>query len=33
MAASIGVARYPEHGLDAESLIQRAGLAMYVWPS
>jgi EAL domain-containing protein (putative c-di-GMP-specific phosphodiesterase class I) len=29
MAASIGIAVYPEHGLDAASLLQRADVAMY----
>ena len=29
MAASIGIAVYPEHGLDAAGLLQRADVAMY----
>ena len=29
MAASIGIAVHPEHGLDAASLLQRADVAMY----
>jgi diguanylate cyclase (GGDEF)-like protein len=29
IAASIGVALYPEHGADAETLLQRADVAMY----
>jgi diguanylate cyclase (GGDEF)-like protein len=29
MAASIGIAIHPEHGLDAASLLQRADVAMY----
>ena len=28
--ASIGIALYPEHGADAETLLQRADVAMYV---
>jgi diguanylate cyclase (GGDEF)-like protein len=30
MEASIGIALYPEHGADVESLLQRADVAMYV---
>jgi predicted signal transduction protein with EAL and GGDEF domain len=30
VAASVGVALYPEHGTDAETLMQRADVAMYV---
>jgi diguanylate cyclase (GGDEF)-like protein len=29
MAASIGIAVYPEHGLNADALLQRADVAMY----
>ncbi len=29
MVASVGIAAYPEHGLDAASLLQRADVAMY----
>jgi diguanylate cyclase (GGDEF)-like protein len=29
VGASIGIATYPEHGMDANSLIQRADVAMY----
>ncbi|MBL8492205.1 MAG: diguanylate cyclase, partial [Rhodocyclaceae bacterium] len=29
LGASVGVALYPEHGLDADSLMQHADSAMY----
>jgi diguanylate cyclase (GGDEF)-like protein/PAS domain S-box-containing protein len=29
IAASVGIATYPEHGLDAQTLTQRADIAMY----
>ncbi|MCC5950715.1 MAG: EAL domain-containing protein [Acidimicrobiia bacterium] len=30
VSAAIGVVRYPEHGADADSLVQRADVAMYL---